>query len=171
MGLNMDMATLADPGDPLSDWEVLARNGSPVNATTWLTGFIDKLKVNFDTNADFNYAELWQYTPGTFDAHYLTTEPIGVAGTQTPTSVKDRQDVYTFRSTLGGSARLTLMHPVGDVGITAGIPVGTTRVDELAENCVAPSSPLLARDNGYLFAALHYLPGASEFLFKKRLRP
>lgn len=168
--VSCDMSIPADPGDPFSDWVVKLKNGGTQALNAVVDAFVLKLKAAFDANADIIDCELWEYEAGTFNAAFKSVYAIAVAGTNGGTATVDGQAILTFRSSLGGSARIDVRRPVVIAGPTQGFPTTVTWVNDLADYVISGSSPIVARDGGYLFAKLHYLPGANEAYFKKRNR-
>jgi hypothetical protein len=167
---SMDLATVGDPGDPFSAFETANRNGTNTPLDDWVDGMVIDLQPNFRTDSDIIAAELWEYDPGTFNALFLSTYPIAVAGTSTGATQPDTQSIVTFRSTLGGSARLDLRDTIYAPGAklsAVSAPVGILAV---IANLTDVVSPVVARDGGFLFTALNWLPGGNERAFKNRFR-
>lgn len=171
MRFSMDMDTPAGPGDPFSDWTCLSRFGAAPQLDTWVDNLILKLKVVYNASSSFVSAELWKYAPLSYDAAFQSAYPIGVAGTNVGATVPDAQSIITFRSQLGGSARLNLMEAVYGGSPTQSYPFSIALLNDVADFITDVQSPVVARDGGYLFSTLHLLLGLNEALFKKRMRP
>lgn len=168
--VNLDMDTPADPGDPFVDWVCKSRLGATPTLKAFVDGLVAVVKERYPATESILYAELWQYTPGSNDAHFLSSYDINVVGTNVSSLVQDSQEIYTFRSTNGGSARFNLMDTVAVPGQFLGYAgVGPT-IKAVFDYLTAQNSPALARDNGYLFNPLNWLPGVNEALFKDRFR-
>lgn len=168
--LSFEAQDEGDPGDPISEWTMKRRGGGVVDAETWATDFATILKTLLDTNADILTVELWKYDTGTFNAAFQTVEPLNIAGTAGGSGNPDGQQIITFRSQNGGIAKVDVRRGVVTKGASQAFPTGSTPVNNLAAIIAEPTSPIKARDNGYLFAALRYLPGENEKLFKNRAR-
>jgi len=164
-------ASEGNPGDPLENWDFIQRNGVNVDAQTWADAVVAVVKTIFDANTDFTDVELWEYTPGTFDAAFRTVSSLAVVGTSGGSGAIDGQAIITFRSQLGGSARMDLRRPVIIPGVTQSFPTSVAAINNIAALMTGVTSCAVARDGGYLFAALNYLPGTNERMFKDRLRP
>lgn len=169
--LNVDVDTAADPGDPFDEWVLKSRLGAAPQLDTWVDDLVAVLVPHFKTTSSISRAELWKYTAGSFNAAFQSSYTIGEAGTSTDGVLYDREDIYTFRSTNGGLAKLYLERPIGNIQVTAQFPTGTAIINNLANFITANASPVIARDNGYLFQALNFLAGYNEASFKNRLRP
>lgn len=168
--LSMNMNIEADPGDPFSDWTAQSRLGATPQLDTWVDALVALIGVRYPAATSFVDAELWEYDPGTFNAAFRSSYSIGAVGTSMGTAILDGQEIYTFRSQNGGSARLNLMEAIGTPGQSVAYPNTATSVDDIMEFITDLASPVIARDNGYLFAPLNWHPGFNERLFKKRYR-
>ena len=171
MRLNIVIDGTPSPGQDFDTYDYVAKDSSVFDIETWMLAFVDLLKVVYPSAASFNTCELWKYNTGTTDASFYSSTSIGVVGTAGGNSASAGQAVLTFRSQNGGHARINLMESVKTIGVTLSIPSGDTAIDNIAAAVIADDSPVIARDNGYLFNALNYHPGQSEALFKARYRP
>lgn len=167
---SLDMNTAGDPGDTFADFNVLSRDSSNPALDAWLDAYIDLVREIYHTDTTFVDAELWKYTPESFDAAFYATYAIGLAGLSASGTTADGQGIMTFRSQNGGSARLNFMETIAAAGATTPIASATAAVQDIADYITDPGSPVIARDNGYLFTALNWLPGLNEGLFKDRFR-
>lgn len=170
MRLSLDMFTAADPGDAFSEWITLDKGGTHPALDTVVDDLVLKLKVRFNASSTINDAELWQYTPGTFDAAFRSTYSIAVVGTSGGATVADSQEIYTLRSVNGGNARLTLMETAAAAGPSLAYAACAASVKDVFDRLTIQASPFIARDNGFLFTALKWHPGINEALFKDRYR-
>jgi len=168
--LSMDMSVIADPGDPFSDWTALSRAGATPQLNTWVDGLIALIKIRYSNQGTFNDAELWKYTASSFDASYQSSYPIAVVGTSGAGLNPDSQEIYTFRSVNGGNARLNLMESIAIQGNSLVYAASAASVKAIFDYITALASPVIGRDNGYLFTALNWHPGINEALFKDRYR-
>jgi len=171
MRLNVDVDTPPAPGSPFADYDLKSRSGLVYNAATFTDALILLLKVAFHTSSNFSHAELWKYQTGTFNADFQSSYTIGVAGTSGTATSQLFESITTFRSQNGGSARLHLVQPVYGVNITDTFPFATASMQDIANFLTGLSSPMIARDGGYLFNALHWMVGQNEKLFKDFYRP
>lgn len=170
--LNVQMSVEGVAGDPFSDFIPLQRNGSAVTTLdTHVDNFVTVAKVFLNSGQSFNYAELWKYTPDSFEADFISSYTIGVAGTAGAATKSASQMIWTFRTQEGGSMRVVLMDTVTDAGVT--VPYGSmdTNTKALADAITGGTNVWIARDTSYPFNAISMFPGQNEALFKKIYRP
>lgn len=171
MRINVDVDTPPDPGSPFEDYHLKSRQGLFYNAKTYVDALVNLLKVAYHTSSNFSHAELWKYQTGTFNADFQSSYSVGVAGTSATATSQLFVSIITFRSQNGGSARLHMVQPVYLVNITDTYPFATASIQDIADFCTNLNSPMIARDGGYLFSALHWMVGQNERMFKVVYRP
>lgn len=179
--LTMDVGYGA--GDPSSipagavfeDIELVARNSSIVTLADFVDGFADVWKNVYSTGAELSSAELWVYpAEPSQDPVFKSGYTIGVEGTIASGSATRpaQYAIFTFRSTAGGIARITLMEPraaaVFDGKQT--IVTASAPLQALSAYLVALTSPFKARDNAYVFYPLNISGGQNEALWRKYYR-
>lgn len=167
---SVDVAGDVAPGLTFADYPLNLKGGSTQTADLFIVDYVDLIADLFRTDTDFIYAELWRYTPDTFDSFFLSAETIGQVGVSAGATVADQQSIITFRSANGGGARLDFRHTVGSEQITRSFPTPNTTINALAAFVCSGASPIKARDNGFLISPIHWLSGLNEALSKKRLR-
>jgi len=168
--LSINVTSTPGAGEAYADIEVTERGGGTSTLAAWQTGFMALLDDVFHTSTDFVGSEIWLYSPGTFDATFITGEPLGTSGVSSTAPTQDGQAIVSFRTTTGGIAKLVLMQPSLAVGVTQTFPTSLGAINALASNMSNLNSPLIGRDNGFVFVPYKYNPGLSETLFKRRLR-
>jgi hypothetical protein len=168
--LSMDMSNPADPGDAFDQWTTLSRLGATPQLDTWVDALVVLLQPIYHTSTDFISAELWEYSPASFDAEFRSSYVIGEVGTNASAAVIAGQAILTFRSLNGSHARINLMESSQAIGPTQSYPTSVGVINNLFDFIVAQASPVIARDNGYLFNALKMHPGQNEALFKAHYR-
>ena len=170
---NLRLATDPDPGTAFADIDALRRDDSPFaldgEIDDWVT-LMQGIYNNSTGVSSIDYAELWGYEPESFDAHFISTYPINVAGSVATSITAYGQAIVTFRTTLGGIMKLNFMECVIGIGGIDTLPFSNANLDTLADAVVAGTVPWMARDNGYPFACIALYPGQSEALFKRRVR-
>lgn len=167
---SVDVAGDVAPGEAMSDYPLNLKGGTTQAADAFIDDYVDLIADLFRTDTDFIYAELWRYTPETFDSFFLSAYTIGQVGANAGATIADQQSILTFRSANGGGARLDFRHTVNAEQITRSFPTPNTTINTLAAFVVSDLSPIKARDNGFLIAPIHWLSGLNERLSKKRLR-
>lgn len=161
------------PGTPFSDINVLRRDNSPFALDGEVDDWVALMKDLYNSTAGIatiDYAELWKYEPESFDASFISTYPINVAGGSATALSPYSQVIVTFRSAEGGVMKLNFMETIIAAGARDTLPFSNTTLDAMADAVVAGTVPWVARDGGYPFACIASYPGQNEALFKRRLR-
>lgn len=123
-------------------------------------------------NNTIDYAELWYYTPLSFNAQYISTYAINVAGTNAGASTGAAEKIMTFRTMEGGSMRLHFEEMAASSGGAPDTPPFTTGADDAIQVMVSGvTNAWLGMDTSFPFATVALYPGQNEALFKKRFRP
>lgn len=170
--MNIDLDNPPDLGDDFADIDVKARLVASHPLSTVTDEIVALMVPHFDaTEVTIDYAELWAYTPGKFDATYITVYAINEAGTSLDDTHPASQLIYTFRTYEGGVGRAVLMETTNVPG--ASVVYADMSVDAKAfadYYTGASDSFFLARDTSYHFICLAVHPGENEKTFKKRYR-
>ena len=165
-----ELAGTPNPGDPFNTIDVYLSGGSTAALHTTTLAVINVVEDLFNsTDATFDYAELWKYEAGTFNANFVSSYTIGSAGTSASATVPCSESIFTFRSTEGGIWKLVLLDTVG----TPNIPAAYADLNAINKAIVdyffdSSTSPVKARDGGYPFSFIRLYPGQNEALFKAR---
>lgn len=171
MALNLDCSPAPSPGDAFSAITVVTSLG-----TKALDGVVNALvavlQPEFNSSAtSFLSAELWKYTTGTFQASYISSMSVGLAGTSTSTNKEATQSIYTFRTTEGGIMKVTLMEDVYEKDEPIPYTGLTTESKAIVDFFVTGGVDgvfFLARDTSFPIAFLKKFPGENEATFKSR---
>lgn len=163
---SMNMVTAGNPGDPFSSFVAAQRVGAGIQLDTWMTSTAALLQPLFNTAVNFQVAELWRYTPLTFDAAFISTFTVALAGTGAAPTVDASQAIITFRSQNGGIMRLDLRGVAIVAGGRESFPTLNASINALAGWLTGATNPVVARDNGFPFSELSYLPGQNERAWK-----
>jgi len=161
------------PGDPFSSISVLRRDDSPFDLDGEIDDWVVMMKALFTnqgTATTIDFAELWKYEDESFDAEFVSTYPIAVAGTSATATSASGQVIVTFRTTNGGVMKLSFMETVISPGVVDTLPFANAALDTIADEVVAGTVPWMGRDNGYPFACIAAYPGQNEATFKRRNR-
>lgn len=170
--VSLDLASDPGPGLNFDDYAVKRRDLSSEDLGTLTDELVTILRPFFNSaSASLINAELWKYEVGTYNAQFYASYTLGLAGTSGSSTQAWNQVVITFRSTSGGSARLTLMQTVKVTNVTDPYPFADTQAADLAAWAVGAQSWVLARDGGYLHSPKNYMSGQNEHLFKVTNRP
>jgi hypothetical protein len=167
--LSLDLDVVGEPGEAFTEFEATRRNTTPIALNTLAEATLSVIVDVFKTDANFPSVELWEYEPSSFVANYITSYNVVTnnAGTHASTPQPYRQDVWTFRTTNGGTAKLDLRGTVSTSLARVAYPTGNALIDDIFEYLAQATTPYLGRDNGYLFFSQNWLGGSNESRFKK----
>lgn len=173
MELNIDLAgTPVTPGQLFSDYDIKVRAATTQALDAYVDDWVALIRPFF-SNAGGNSidrAELWEYTPDSFDASFVSTYDIALAGTSVSSTSPSSQGIFTFRSQNGGIMKISLMETVIPAGPTDFPPLLDAARQDLANFVISLNNGFLARDDGWPFALMAFHPGQNEAVFKKRNR-
>lgn len=168
--LSCNCTLTGNPGDPFTSWFPVTKLGSnAINLSTKVDDLILEMKKHLNTASTILVAELWEYTPGTFDAVFRSTKNIAVAGTSGTVTRDGSQAIWTYRTQNGGIFKFDLRGQINAVGAKIALP-GTGDVASMNTYLLAGTTPWLARDGSYPVAGLFFHPGQNERAFKKLYR-
>lgn len=170
MRLNVKLVTDPDPGDGFDTMTADGNGGLDTQLDTWISQLMAVIKPLYGTAATFQYVELWKYTPGTFDAQYISTLDITEAGTSGTPSQAAGQTIFVFRTVEGGVMKMSLMEPAIIPGPSLAFTGMTTPQKNLVTEVLASTSPIQGRDTSAPFAFVKMHPGTNERLFKRKYR-
>lgn len=172
MQLNFEADATPPPGTAFADIDVVRRAAAVVDLSTLTNALATLMKALLSVDdAVLDYAECWNFDPGTFDASYVSSHNLGLAGTAVVAATAASQTIYSFRSLEGGAMRVVLM----ETSMVPGASLGYTDMNAANQDWVdyftdAVSATFLARDTSYPSAFTRAHPGGNEALFKKRYR-
>lgn len=162
------------PGQSFGTIGVQIRQGIPVTLANAVDGLIAVLQPLYDVDdSTFDFAECWEYEPGTFDATFISSYNIGLAGSNSAPgeSIAAAQDIHVFRTQEGGIMKVNLMESKTGSTLPRSYaqlaPAHKTMVDYFLSDNIWT----LARDTSYPLAYKSQFPGQNEALFKRRYRP
>lgn len=168
---SLEMSVTAEPGAEFSEFIPLGRQGAyPEDLEVYVGDYVGVMQPMFSTATDFNDAELWEYEPESFNAAFRSVLLLGLNGTSGSAGVQDGQTIITFRGTLGGPLKMDFRNAVFGQNIFQTFPTSETPINTYAGFVTIANTPIRARDGGFAFSPLKFLPGANEAMTKKRLR-
>jgi len=166
--LSCEMAVEGAPGDPFTAWTPISKDGS---ATATLDSYVDSLvtliQPQFNTAVDIVGAELWEYSPGTYDSIFRSAYTIGENGTDAGATVDFSQLIFVWRSQLGGIMKLDLRGTVDSPLARQAYPTALAKWNNLLSALDDADTIWHARDQGYPVIPLSVLPGSNERAFKE----
>jgi len=167
--MDIDLDGTPTPGTPFSDIACLGRDGTPIILDDWADDLTAAWIDCYPATASLGRFELWKFDEGSLNGLYISTYEVGENGTNVAGSYAASQATWTFRSLNGGVARFQLMESSFGGDAKSSPPYGT--IDgAVATLLTAETSPMLARDNSYVFANIHFSQGQNEKLWRKRYR-
>lgn len=168
---SLEMSVVADPGADFSEFTPLGRQGAYADDLEVYVGdYLAEVQAFYPTTADFNDAELWEYEPGSFNAAFRSVLTLGLNGTHGSPGAQDAQAIISFRGTLGGPLKMDFRNSIYPQGIFQTFPTSESEVNSYAGFVTTVNTPIRARDGGFAFSPLKFLPGVNEAMTKKRLR-
>lgn len=164
------------PGTPFNTITFATRTvGVPVNAQTAIDGLWNQMRPHYHTSVTCGLVELWHYpVPGSDERDFISaTSPVATAGTSSGAAVLANQDTLSFRSANGGIMKVTMMESSFQTNnVVTLIPNASgNTVQKIAAYVLSSVGWLLARDDGFPFAAYQHTSGQNEAIYKKRYRP
>jgi len=174
--LNVDLEGTPAQGDVFGNYNFNDKNGATgVDLATLIEDYLALFNDLYANTMDIITVDLWKYpTPESFDAVFWSQyAPTANVGTGATASELAGQDIYTFRSSEGGTMKLSLMengNAPGTPKAYASLSVKSAALVDfiLDGDGVNYSAPFLARDTSYPFAFIREFPGRNEALWKKR---
>jgi len=170
MTLDIKVNDSPPPGTVFPDIDYTARNGTVSSFDGWVDALVVLLQAIYPAATDISFAEMWFIPEGTTSGTFISSYPIGVNGTSANPSIPARQVTLTFRSIGGGTARCQLMESDSNIDTVEFPPYSYVDYFNIAEYITAPTSPVLARDNTFVFSNIKWNNGQNERLFRKRYR-
>lgn len=152
--------------------DVGRRVGGAISLKAAVDAYVDLMKVFYAGSGATNIvsAELWKYATESFDASFVSSYAIGVAGTSGSGVQAANQSIVTMRTTNGGIFKLSYMESVISFAVTDPGTISNAGLEAMVADIEAGNQPWIARDNGYPIVRIAHYPGQNEALFKKRYR-
>ena len=169
--LNIDLDQDAAPGDPFENLTVVTIAAQSPSLDAYVDAWV-ALMVPFyaSATATIDYAELWKYDPGTYDATFISSYDIAEAGTAGGSTNIASEGIYTFRTTEGGVMKIVFEDTVTSPG--ASVPyasLGGSSAD-LVDFVLGDGGGFLGKDTSFPISFLKFHPGTNERNFKKVYR-
>jgi hypothetical protein len=169
--LNVDCIGSPDVGDNSAGIDLETYIGGGRGMEDFADDLVNVIKTQFNTGVTFNRVELWQYAASSFDATFITSYTQGISGTSGAATVPASQNIYTFRTSNGGIAKLDLRHTIGGTNPAVFYPTANAPIDAIfAEISDSATGCALGRDNGKLVSPLKWLGGINEKLVRELYR-
>jgi len=172
MHLSLDLPDVPDPGDTFDLIDVQRHSGVTHTLEFETEVLLTLLQPIWPALTDFSRAELWKYEALTFNSDFVSAyTPVITNGTAATASIVAGQAIVTMRTVAGGIFKLSMMESYLVAGARQSFPTGNAAVNALADYFTSLDHAWIARDNARPFAALHFMPGQNERLWKRLYRP
>jgi len=172
LALNLALASPPNPGTAFADINVTARivADHPLSTVTdELVGYLRELSSLADCT--FTHAELWVYEDLAFNAAFVSTYNVNLAGIVVADGEPAAQDIYVFRTYEGNLMKGYTQEFCSTPGPSITYPNLAQVTQDLVDYFIDDNhSFFLARDTSYPLAFLKLHPGSSESIFKRRNR-
>jgi hypothetical protein len=172
MNVNIDVTNAPAVGTAFANIDVSRRVGVDVDLAT-VTSELQAVMRPILSLADslISHAELWKFTAGTFEASYVSTYDISLAGLSGSAGREAGQSIYSWRTAEGGVMKIYVMEAVNvDDAQSAYANLGANEADFVDWFHEDATSYALARDTSHPIVFMNLSPGTHEVLFKKRFR-
>jgi len=158
------------PGDLFNTIQVYLSGGSTIGLHTSTLAVVNVIEDMLSSaDATIDYAELWRYTTGSFEATYVSSYSIGLPGTSAGTTWPGLSLINTFRTTNGGLMKTVLLDVTGVPNVPTPYGDLTGALLAWADHVIDDTlSPYVARDGGRPFVCLRSFSGENEKIFKIR---
>lgn len=168
--LNVDLVTPVPVAEPFTTIVANERDGGTNSLEAWVDTWVAALQPHFHTSATISLAELWKYEPFSFEASYVSTYDISLAGTSGAAPVPAGQAIWAFRTVEGGIMKINLMECSIQSGVSRAYVAMSAIEKAIVDLIVGGNNCWLGRDTSYPFAVTQLHPGANEALYRKRYR-
>lgn len=166
--LPVALDTWSSAGGTPDLYNLSTKGGSSVDFGTFVDAYLTLVKALFNTGSEFSVAELWGYTDPDSDPTFLSAYAAAVNGTSATAASPYTQLTLTFRSAAGGVSRITLMEGVTTPNQVNAFP-WTGGYDALADYLMGSTSPVIARDGGFLISGIRWAAKTNDALRRKYL--
>ncbi|HET8669986.1 MAG TPA: hypothetical protein VFM05_04985, partial [Candidatus Saccharimonadales bacterium] len=148
------------------------RSGAAPTLAAYCDAWVALLRPIYSSGAGntIDLFELWKYAPESFDATFISSYAVGLAGTSGSTVVTAGQDIFVFRTGEGGVMKLNFMESVNVVGAPDTPPLASAALIAIYDFILGSGNAFIGRDGAMPFAMTARYPGTNEALFKRRLR-
>ena len=167
---SLNLETDPDVGDAFADINCVLRGGGTEDLETMLDRWVNVFEDFYDSgDTTIDYCELWKYTPGTYQAQWISTEALNQAGTATTGNRAAAESIITFRTTNGGIFKIAWQDSIAGPSP----PVVYADTNQVTKDVIdfythPTTAPFIARDNGWPAVSLKIFSGQNEHIFKIR---
>jgi len=168
--VNLNCQTPPNLNDPFTAITLVNKNGTNQSLDSMMNAFGALYADLLHTGQTMQNFELWKYTPGTFDAQFVSSDSTTIAGTSTTVPQNAFYTTYSFRSGEGGVGFISIFEHAVNTHTRRSYSTIGPKEQFLVDYVVGVSSPILARDTSYFYSFIRASGGTNEKLWRKRYR-
>lgn len=158
-------------GVDMTTLTVDTKDGVGANLAINVSDYVDEMRKNYNVAVQFSQYTLWKYDALSTARNFISSEALGVLGTNVSPTVPAQQMTQTYRTAEGGIMRIVLLEHVYDSQGQSALATNTQDGIQTMKNIiVADSNWILARDTSYPIAPLGLSFGENERVWRKRYR-
>lgn len=171
---NINLTAAPSPGTTFNLLTVVPNGGAPTTLQAYIDAWVLLVKAAMSSNANntIDFAELWAYTPLSFEASFVSAYSIAAAGTVGSAATPANEQIITYRTAEGGIMRQHFLEFAAQgTAVPDTPPFTSASFDAIRTFVTSVNNAWLGRDTSYPFATIAKYAGENEKLFKKRFRP
>lgn len=168
--INMDCLNSPIVGDLFTDITIQLKDGTNKQLSLVSVEYGTVFASLLNNTQAISGFEFWEYTPNTFDAKFISADPLTISGTGGTSPTDAWQTTYSFRSAEGGTAFITTLETSFTYKTQKNYVSLGVAEQALVDYVIATDSPVLARDTSYLYSFIRAGGGTNEKVYRKRFR-
>lgn len=168
--VNCDAGGTIIAGTPPGSISVTTKGGVSKNILTAATEYLTLFKALYHTTVEIARAELWQYTPGTYVALFITDLGLTAVGTNGTSATLAGQSTISFRSIGGNGMKLTWLENSTPAPSQELAPFSVAPFEAIRTYVIGIGGWIIARDGSFPNSAIRLSHGQNEATFKDRYR-
>jgi len=173
--VRLNVIALNNPvvGTPMTQIQLLMRSGNPTSAAAFISEFWGWLRALYSPSSVLNNVILWRYASNSFQKTFISETPVTPnAGSGAATYAAAGQATFTFRSGLGGIAKVVVIEHAGNLSNDqfAYSTTSSAPAQRLMQFLVSANSCAIARDNAFLVTGIRVSYGQNEAIWRRRFR-
>lgn len=148
---------------------LVTKNGASISLSAAMTELLAVVRPFFHTSVDFLAADAWFTPTGGTDPIWVYTHPLGVQGTSSTVATFMSQVVMSFRTLIGGIAKIYMMEASVTINNRVSYPFGAGSSTNLATYMTGSTSIWRGRDDSVLVVPMWQTTKTNDAIRKKRL--
>lgn len=171
--VNVILSSDPPAGTPFSSINCIPADLVPFQLDTAVDAYVVELAKHYNNAyALINNVELWKYTPGSFEASFVSVYDIGVLGSSASAVNACQESRFTFRTAEGGTLMVVLAETVfSDKSAPIGYATLNAQEKALVDFILGASTGFhIGRDTSRPVSFNQLFRGTNEATFKRRFR-